>query len=70
MVRAAHALALGSPLPVNVAHAFMELLAKIATELCDAAARSPSADRVNDSVRQLDGSLRSRFMRAAISAPS
>ena len=70
MVRAAHALTLGSPLPVNVAHAFMELLAKIATELCDAAARSPSADRVNDSVRQLDGSLRSRFMRAAISAPS
>jgi hypothetical protein len=70
ILRAAHAMALASPLPVNVAHHYVALVAKVARDLGEAAWRLPHCGRIPNAVQQLDAGLRSHFMRASISAPS
>ncbi len=66
-LRAAHAQALASLTPENVTYHFAGIVSQAAQEVCKAAGDSCEANRVADGVRQVDSSLRSRYMSARIS---
>lgn len=66
-LRAAHAQALASLRPENVAYHFARIVAEAAVAVCEAAQDSSEANRIAEAIRQVDSSLRSRYMSARIS---
>lgn len=66
-LRAAHAQALASLRPENVAYHFARIVAEAALAVCEAAQTSSEANRIAEAIRQVDSSLRSRYMSARIS---
>ena len=66
-LRAAHAQALASVAPENVAYHFARIVAEAALEVCDAAEDSCEATRIAEAIRRVEAPLRSRYMSARIS---
>ena len=66
-LRAAHAQALASVAPENVAYHFAHIVAEAALEVCDAAEDSSEASRIAEAIRRVEAPLRSRYMSARIS---